>query len=60
MTPEFARSLIRLANRDRFNATEVAALVEFSEYMVAITGEKQDPAGASALIGMWKESFDEP
>lgn len=59
MKPETRRALIRLANRDGFNSTEVEALLEFSEYMILISGETEDRHAATVLIGMWKESFDE-
>lgn len=60
MKPEFARGLIRTANREGFNATEVQSLLDFAEGMIALSGEEQNPAGVYALTEMWKESFDEP
>lgn len=59
MRPELRRALIRAANRDGFNATEVEALLEFAEYMVKISGEDETDT-APVLLEMWKESFDEP
>ena len=58
MNPETRRDLIRLANREGFNSTEVQSLLEFGEYMSAMGGEKVDRHFAVALIETWKESFD--
>lgn len=60
MKPEFVRELIRTANRERLNASEVRSLVDFAEGMVMLTGEEQNRAGVYAITEMWKESFDEP
>ena len=59
MKPEFARALIRTANRERFNATEVQSLQLFAEGMNALSGEEQNPAGAHALTETWKQSFED-
>jgi hypothetical protein len=60
MKPEFARALIRQANRERFNSTEVKSLLDFSETILAIQGETQDDAAVTVLTKMWKDSFNEP
>lgn len=54
------RNLIRLANRDRFNSTEVTALLEYAEIMLKMRpDEPEDATTAIALIESWKDSFDE-
>lgn len=58
MKPEFARRLIKRANRERFNSSEVKSLLEFSSAMIAINGETQDDAAVTVLTEMWKDSFD--
>ena len=58
-SPKLRRDLIRLANRDRFNSTEVSALLVYSEYMTGMSGQGEDPGIAVALIESWKDSFDE-
>ena len=60
LSPGTQRELIRLANRDRFNSTEVAALLEYSQYMMDMSGQPEDSPGiTNALIESWKDSFDE-
>lgn len=54
LSPEYNRSLIRIANRDRLNATEVENLLEFGTGMIAFTPDI-DP---EELLDIWKESFD--
>lgn len=56
--------LIRIANRERLNSTEVTSLIEFSDGMLAFrTGERDhadsDTMVATALFDTWKESFDD-
>lgn len=55
MTPEIQRDLIRAANRDRLNSTEVRDLVDFSTGMLAFTPD----ATATDLLDIWKESYDQ-
>ncbi len=55
MSPETTRSLIRVANRDRLNSTEVRDLVDFSTGMHAFSPE----ATADELLDIWKESYDQ-
>lgn len=59
LSPALRRDLIRRANRDQFNSTEVAALLEYSEYMLYMSGQPEDPNVSEALIESWKDSFDE-
>ena len=56
MKPEFVRALIREANRDRLNSTEVRDLVDFSAGMLTFAPE----ANAAQLLDRWKESYDGP
>jgi hypothetical protein len=51
------RELIRLANRERLNSTEVESLLEFAEGMSAFYVDEDDLT-ATALLDVWKESFD--
>lgn len=54
--------LIRLANRERLNATEVSSLIEFSAGMLTfrtVDGADSDTLLATALFDTWKESFDD-
>lgn len=60
MSPDFTRSLIRAANREHFNSTEVAALLEYAEVMIDIAGEHEDDITVVVLLSLWKDSFDEP
>lgn len=60
LSPGTRRELIRLANRDRFNSTEVTALLEYSQYMMDMSGQPEDSPGITdALIESWKASFEE-
>ena len=60
LSPSTRRDLIRLANPDRFNSTELAALLEYSQYMMDMSGQPEDSPGITdALIESWKDSFDE-
>ncbi len=58
LNPDFQRKLVRLANRDGFNSTEVTALLEYAEHMQALTQPYDTDTSAQALIEVWKESFD--
>lgn len=60
MKPEFVRELLRVANRERLNSSEVSSLLLFAEGMIILSGEEQNRAGVYAITEMWKESFDEP
>jgi len=60
LSPGFRRDLIRAANREHFNSTEVAALLEYAEVMIDITGEHEDDITVVVLLSLWKDSFDEP
>jgi hypothetical protein len=58
--PNLRRELIRLANRRDYNATEVAALVEYAEYMTGmITTEHAETLTAEDFLEVWEESFDD-
>lgn len=48
------RELIRLANRDRLNSSEVSNLLEFSAGMLAFYPNMT----AEEILDTWKESFD--
>lgn len=55
--------LIRIANRDRLNATEVLNLIEFSDGMLAFRTPSAEDADsdtmvATAMFETWKVSFD--
>ncbi len=58
------RELIRLANRERLNSTEVASVIEFSAQMLAFqTATTEDTDSdrmvATALFDTWKASYDD-
>ncbi|UDL16287.1 hypothetical protein SEA_ZOOMAN_316 [Microbacterium phage Zooman] len=55
MEPKTQRELLRVANRDRLNSTEVRDLVDFSTGMLAFSPE----ATAPELLDIWKESYDQ-
>lgn len=55
MKPEFVRDLIREANRNRLNSTEVSSFIDFSAGMLTFSPE----ATADELLDIWKQSFEQ-
>lgn len=58
--PATRRELIRLANREQFNATETQVVLEYAEYMISfIQNRPDDLTLATVFLESWKASFDE-
>lgn len=56
----FNRELIRLANAEGLNSTEVSALLEYAAYLLGTTtSARDDLITATAMFDVWLESFDE-
>lgn len=61
LSPQVQRELIRTANRERLNSTEVESVLEFAEQILAFetaASEYTAEERAESLISVWKESFN--